>query len=107
MLRHASQYFGSELETFAREHMVAVETRSHLAKCQLIAAGDRIVLTQEFREDKYFNKSAVAIAIEGRTARAEIADETEIRLIADAGKEPATILIASASSFDPADGCGV
>jgi hypothetical protein len=102
VLRHASQYFGAELETFAREHISAVETRSHLAKCRLIALGDRIVLTQEFNEDKHFNKSAVAIAVVGGTARAEIADETEVRLIADIDEQPGTILIASASSFDPA-----
>ncbi|MFL6446625.1 MAG: glycosyl hydrolase family 95 catalytic domain-containing protein [Bryobacteraceae bacterium] len=103
MLRHASQYFGGELETFTREHAVAVETRSHLAKCQLLVMADRIVLTQEFREDNYFNKSAVAIAFEGWTAKADIADKTEVRLIADRESRPATVLIASTSSFDPAN----
>jgi hypothetical protein len=41
MLRHASQYFGKQLETFAAEHIAAVETRSHLALSQLEARGDR------------------------------------------------------------------
>jgi hypothetical protein len=102
MLRQESKYFGAELETFAREHAVAVETRSHLAKSELLVKADCIVLTQEFREDSYFCKSAVAIALGGQTANAEIAHETEVRLIADLGGRPATILIASASTFDPA-----
>src|SRR4051794_8326079 len=102
MLRHESKYFGAELETFAREHAVAVETRSHVAKSELWVKADRIVLTQEFREDSYFCKSAVAIALGGQTPKAEVADETEVRLIADLGGRPATILIASASTFDPA-----
>jgi len=98
MLRHASQYFGKQLETFATEHMAAVETRSHMALSQIEARGDRIVLTQEFREDEYYNKSAVAVGLAG--AKAEIADETEISLTASAPDRPLTILIASAASFD-------
>lgn len=102
MLRHASQYFGAELETFAREHATAVETRSHIANSQLHVVGDRIVLTQEFREENYSCKSAVVVAVLGPGAKAEIADETEVRLVADLGGRQATILIASASTFDAA-----
>ena len=42
-----------------------------MALSQLEARGDRIVLTQEFREEEYYNKSAVALGISG--AKAEIA----------------------------------
>jgi hypothetical protein len=100
MLRKASQYFGGELETFAREHIAAVETRSHLAKCQLRIEGERIVLTQEFTEDDYYNKSAVVIALEGQAAKAEIVNETDVRLTAHIGGRLSTILIGSASTFD-------
>ncbi len=100
MLRKASQYFGGELETFAREHIAAVQTRSHLAKCRLRLEGERIILTQEFTEDDYYNKSAVAIALEGQAAKAEIVNETDVRLTAHIGGRPSTILISSASSFD-------
>ena len=82
MLRKASQYFGGGLETFAREHIAAVQTRSHLAKCRLQVEGERIALTQEFTEDDYYNKSAVAIALEGQAAKAEIVNETDVRLTA-------------------------
>src|SRR6476646_8980446 len=98
MLRHASQYFGKQLETFATAHIAAVQTRSHMALSQLEARGDRILLTQEFREEEHHNKSAVALGIPG--AKTEIADETEIRLTAVSPGRPFTILLASAASFD-------
>ncbi|MGH9584592.1 MAG: glycosyl hydrolase family 95 catalytic domain-containing protein, partial [Bryobacteraceae bacterium] len=100
MLRHASQYFGKELEAFAREHVAAVQHRSQMALCQLLIRGGRIALTQEFREGAFYNKSAVAIGIVGRTVTPEIADETEIRLTTEAAGKPFTVLIASAASFD-------
>lgn len=100
MLRKASQYFGGELETFAREHIAAVQTRNYLAKCQLRVEGERIVLTQEFTEGDYYNKSAVAIALEGQTAKAEIVNETDVRLTAHLRGRLGTILISSASTFD-------
>ncbi|HMJ61938.1 MAG TPA: hypothetical protein VK493_09260, partial [Bryobacteraceae bacterium] len=98
MLRHASQYFGKQIETFATGHIAAVQTRSHMALSQLEARGDRILLTQEFREENHYNKSAVVLGIPG--AKAEIADETEIRLTAVSPGRPFTILLASAASFD-------
>jgi hypothetical protein len=98
MLRHASQYFGNELETFAQDHISAVQTRSHVGLCHLIVDGADIVLTQEFREDDYFNKSAVAIRILGRESKPEISGETEIRLTAAAAQQPFTILISSAAT---------
>jgi hypothetical protein len=76
MLRYASQYFGGKLEEFAREHIVTVQTRSHTAASQLLIEGDRILLTQEFREGEYYDKSAVAIGIVGTKGRPRIANET-------------------------------
>jgi hypothetical protein len=101
MLRHASQYFGQELETFAANHAVAVQTRNHRATSQLIIKGDKIVLMQEFREGDYLNRSAVAIGTSGRSAKPRFASETELRLTARPGRGAFTILIASAASFDP------
>jgi hypothetical protein len=102
MLRHASQYFGGRLETFERDHMAAVETRSALALCRLLIKDDDILLTQEFTEDDFYNKSAVAIRLLGRTGRPEIANETDVQLTCSPGARPFTILIASAASFDRA-----
>jgi hypothetical protein len=48
MLRYETKYFGQQLETFARDHIVTVQNRSHTAVSQLIVRGDRIALTQVF-----------------------------------------------------------
>ena len=101
MLRSASQYFGPELETFAANHSVAVQTRSHRATSQLQIKGDKIILTQEFREGDYLNRSAVAIGAVGRRAKPKFANDTELRLTAWPGRGPLVVLIASAASFDP------
>jgi hypothetical protein len=101
MLRFASQYFGQELEKFAANHTVAVQTRQHRADSQLIIQGDKIILTQEFREGDYVNRSAVAIGVTGRGAKPKFVNETELRLTTRRGRGPLVVLIASAASFDP------
>ncbi len=101
MLRFASQYFGQELETFSANHSVAVQNRGHRASSQLQIKGGKIVLTQEFREGDYFNRSAVAIGVIGRRSRAKFAGDGELRLTAWPGRGPLLVLIASAASFDP------
>src|SRR5581483_9935 len=101
MLRYASQYFGQELETFVANHVVAVQTRNHRADSQLVIRGERIILVQEFREGNYFNRSAVAIGVTGRNAKAKFTSDTELRLTAQPGRGSLIILIASAASFDP------
>lgn len=101
MLRSASQYFGQELETFAESHIVAVQNRNHRALSQLHIRGDRIILTQEFREGNYLNRSAVAIGVLGRKTKPKFASETEVCVTARPSKGSFTVLIASAASFDP------
>lgn len=101
MLRFASQYFGQELEKFAANHTVAIQSRQHRADSQLIIRGDRIILTQEFREGDYVNRSAVAIGVIGRIAKPKFVNETELRLTTRRGRGPFAVLIASAASFDP------
>jgi hypothetical protein len=101
MLRYETKYFGGQLESFARDHIVTVQNRNHTAASQLHIRGDRIVLTQEFREGDYCSKSAVAIGIIGRGAKAAISNEAEVRLTAVPGRGSFTILIASAAGFDP------
>jgi hypothetical protein len=101
MLRHAAQYFGQELETFVTDHIVAVQTRNHRALSQLHIKGDRVILTQEFREGNYLNRSAVAIGVVGRGAKPKYASDLELRLTARPAPGSFTILIASAASFDP------
>ena len=59
----------AQLETFARDHMVTVRDAQSHGGLAAQVRGDRIVLTQEFREGDYCCKSAVAVAIVGRTRR--------------------------------------
>jgi hypothetical protein len=101
MLRQASQYFGQELETFVSNHIVAVQTRNHRAVSQLHLKGDKIILTQEFREGDYLNRSALVISVIGRNAKPKFASEAELRLTARPARGSFTILVASAASFDP------
>jgi hypothetical protein len=100
MLRAENKYFGGQLETMVRDHIVTVQTRSHTAASRLEIRGGCAVLTQEFREGDYCCKSAVAIGMgTGGGGRPRILNETEARLEAPAG----TILVASAASFDPGE----
>jgi hypothetical protein len=101
MLRYETKYFGAQLETFARDHVATVQTRNHTAASQLHVRGDRILLTQEFREGDYCCRSAVAAAVAGRPGSAHIANETEVRVAAGRSRGSFTVLIASAATFDP------
>jgi len=101
MLRYETKYFGNQLETFVRDHIVTVQNRNHTAASQLIARGGRIALTQEFREGEYCCKTAVAVAISGREPKARILNETDVQATAVPGSGAFSIRIASAASFDP------
>ncbi len=81
--------------------LAKVQTRSHTATSELRIAGDRIALTQEFREGNYCCKSAVAIAILGGRMNPGIANESEVRFTTDGLAEPIVVLIASSATFDP------
>jgi len=100
MLRYETKYFGNQLETFARDHVVTVENRNHTAASRLIVRDDAIALTQEFREADYCCKSAIAVAVVGRPAKARVLNETDVEIAAEPGAGAFTILAASAASFD-------
>jgi hypothetical protein len=103
MLRYETKYFGNQLEKFARDHIVTVQRADHTAASRLFANGNRIALTQEFREGNYCCKSAVAIAIVGRPGAARIMNETDVALESPGGAGAYTLLIASSASFDSND----
>jgi hypothetical protein len=103
MLRQTAQHFGAEMEVMREKHIVTVRTRQHTAASQLHIVGDRIVLTQEFREGSHFARSALAVAMIGRAARPSYAHEAELRLTAPAGSGRVTVLMASAATLDPAE----
>lgn len=103
MLRYASRYSGRQYEELVADHAVEIRTRNHTAKSQLHIRGGRILLTQEFREGDYYNKSAVAIAVSGRSAKPRLVNEFEVRLDVSPGKGPFTCWIASAAGFEPGE----
>ncbi len=100
MLRYASPYFGGQVETMVREHIVAVRTREHVAASQLQIRGDCIVLTQDFQEGNHAAKSAVAVALLGRAATPRFTNESTVTLAAPAGRGRIVALISSAATLD-------
>ncbi|MEX1240832.1 MAG: glycoside hydrolase family 95-like protein [Cyclobacteriaceae bacterium] len=74
---------------------------NHTAISRLKVMGNKIVLTQEFREDLYYCASSVVVEIVGREARATLENETTIRLVVAPGDAKFSVLMASAATFDP------
>jgi len=101
MLRYMMQYFPGKNFELSSRHAVMVQTAAHTATSRLDIRNGRIILTQEFRENDYYNASAVAIGIVGRETKARYFNELTVRLSAAPDKGRFTILMASASSFDP------
>jgi len=102
MLRYMIQYHERLNWPLTQKHQVMVRTASHTATSGLDIRGGRIVLTQQFREDEYYDGSAVAIGVVGRAAKAKYQNDCMVRLTAAPGRGKFTILIASAAGFDPA-----
>ena len=100
MLRSETRHFGNQLEAMARDHIVTVQNRNHTAGSRLFVREGRIGLMQDFREGGYCCKSAVAIAVAGRSVRARILNETDVSITIEPGSGPYTVLISSAATFD-------
>ncbi len=99
MLRYETKFFGRQTEPLAEEHAIRVPHRSQTATSQLIQDGNRIALTQEFREGTFCAKSAVAVAIQAASQEAQILNDTEISLSASQAG-PIAIMVASAASLE-------
>lgn len=80
-----------------------VKTRHHTATTKLDTRDDRIILTQEFSEHDYVCRSVVSIGVSGREAKAEIVDDTTVRLTLESGPGTYTIFITSAAAFNRSD----
>lgn len=76
-----------------------VRTRSHIAQSDFVQHDTGFILRQQFTEADYYDSSALAIQVVGRTAKAVVSNENEVALTAAAGRGGFTILISSASSF--------
>lgn len=101
MLRYVVAYAGNKDIDLMNQHIVQVKTGAHTATSRLEIRDGRIILVQEFKEDKFYNASAVAIGIVERKSKASYFNEYSVRLSAEAGKGTFTILTSSASSTDP------
>jgi hypothetical protein len=77
-----------------------VRKGNHTAASRLYIAGSRIILRQSFDEGEYYCGSAVMIGISGREAKARRANSGELQLAVRPGREPFTVFISSAASFD-------
>jgi hypothetical protein len=98
-----------------------VDTYNHRAVSDLLIRDGRVALRQTFREDDYYAASAVVVAVTGRESQARLNDstggrstlpyspvppglaqpnETQIELIAPAGRGETVVWIASAATFD-------
>ena len=76
-----------------------VRTRSHMARSDFSKQGDRVILRQQFSEGDYYNHSALAAAVIGRSAKVKSVSEDEMVLTAAPGRGTFTVLIGSAASF--------
>ncbi|MBI4902115.1 MAG: glycoside hydrolase, partial [Acidobacteria bacterium] len=103
MLRYQVQYEKGRNSQLAQDHVNLFRTANHTATSRLGIHGDRISLTQHYRELRFFNSTAVAIGVLGRKARARYLNETTVQLSAVPGRGPFTILIASAASRSEQD----
>jgi hypothetical protein len=101
MLRYATQYMDAKNWPLTSRHAAVVRSGPHTAASRLDIRKGRIILTQEFREGSFYNASAVAIGVAGRTSKAGYYNETTVRLSAAPGKGKFTILMSTAASVDP------
>ncbi|HDZ40641.1 MAG TPA: glycoside hydrolase [Bacteroidetes bacterium] len=95
MLRFIMQYFRGENFELSSNHIVRVKRRGHTAQSQLHINGDKVILTQEFREKDFYNSSAVAVSVRGRDSKARFLNESTVRLSVAPGNGKFTIYISS------------
>ena len=101
MLRYAVQTIYDKSYELAKNNAVEVHTAEHTATSQLHVKNGRILLTQQYREKEYYNATAVAIQVLGKKSRARVLNESTVQLSAAPAKGTFTILVSSASTFDP------
>ncbi len=100
MLRFAIQRVSGRNYELATNHAVMLQTGEHTATSKLDIRDGRILLLQEFRENEFYDASAVAISVAGCKAPARYLNETTVQLSVSPGKGRFAILIASAANFD-------
>jgi Glycosyl hydrolase family 95 catalytic domain/Glycoside hydrolase family 95, C-terminal domain len=75
----------------------------HEAISSVVFSGNKIILTQKFKEGDYYNGSAVVIGTTGRETIASVENPSTARIAAAQGNSPLRIFMATAASFDPSE----
>ena len=101
MLRYQTQYVSGRTAELKATHADVFRTKAQTATSALGIHAGAITLTQEYREDRFYDASGVTVVVLGRTSRARYANETTVRLTVPAASGPFTILIGSAATSDP------
>ena len=101
MLRYAIQYHSGQNYNLVQSHSVMIRTASHTAMSTLDIRNGRIFLIQQFRENDYYDSSAIVVGVIGRPSKARYANDSTVRLSVAPGKGKFTILIATAATFKP------
>ena len=102
MLRYQMQFHSGRTYDLMQDHTLVFRTAGHTATSILGIEDGKITLTQQYREGDFYDSSAVAIAVLGRSSRARYLNQTTVQLSASAAKGRFTILIASAASNEQA-----
>ena len=100
MLRYRMECIYNKSYELKKNHEVIVRTVEHTAASQLLIDNGRIILTQKYREKKYYDASGVAIQVLGRKSKARFLNGSTVQLSAVPQKGKFTILISSAAAFD-------
>lgn len=101
MLRYAMQRVTGRNYQLATNHAVLVRTAEQTALSKLDIRNGRILLIQQFRENAFYDSSAVAVSVIGRESKARYLNESTVELSVVPGNGQFTVLISSAASFDP------
>lgn len=75
---------------------------NHEAMSTVRVIDNKIVLVQVFKEDQYYCSSSVVIEVSG-DAEAAVVNESTVRLSVPQGKRNITVMMASASTFNPGE----
>ena len=83
-----------------------IRSGDNVARRKFADAAGKILLEQQFEEEKYFCSSAVAAQVVGVDTPPEVADEMSRTIVVPAKKGPRTILISSAAARSPQEDVG-
>ncbi len=100
MLRYMNEVIPGQNYELTKNHESVVQTAEHTATSRLLINEGRIILTQKFRENNFYDASAVAVCVKGRKSKARFLDGSTVQLSVAPAKGTFTILVSSAASFD-------